>query len=94
MASAELYASLHLIPDNHANIPPLSFLQTGCPSAAQPTASKHCSPNGISIGSAICGRFTVMNDTQMDRYTDRPHQRHNFGLKSGGTKLDAEGAED
>jgi len=25
VASAELYASLHLIPDNHANIPPLSF---------------------------------------------------------------------
>ena len=25
MASAGLYASLHLIPDNHANIPPLSF---------------------------------------------------------------------
>jgi len=29
---AGLYASLHLIPDNHANIPPLSFLQAGCPS--------------------------------------------------------------
>jgi len=32
MASAGLYASLHLIPDNHANIPPLNFLQAGCPS--------------------------------------------------------------
>ena len=32
MASAGLYASLHLIPDNHTNIPPLSFLQAGCPS--------------------------------------------------------------
>ena len=32
MASAGPYASLHLIPDNHANIPPLSFLQAGCPS--------------------------------------------------------------
>jgi len=32
VASAGLYASLHLIPDNHANIPPLSFLQAGCPS--------------------------------------------------------------
>ena len=31
VASAGLYASLHLIPDNHANIPPLSFLQAGCP---------------------------------------------------------------
>jgi len=30
--------SLHLIPDNHANIPPLSFLQTGCPSC-RPTNS-------------------------------------------------------
>jgi len=27
--------------DNHANIPPLSFLQAGCPSCPQPTASKH-----------------------------------------------------
>jgi len=32
VASAGLYASLHLIPDNHTNIPPLSFLQAGCPS--------------------------------------------------------------
>jgi len=30
--------SLHLIPDNHANIPPLRFLQTGCPSC-RPTNS-------------------------------------------------------
>jgi len=38
VASAGLCASLHLIPDNHANIPPLSFLQTGCPSC-RPTNS-------------------------------------------------------
>ena len=38
MASAGPYASLHLIPDNHANIPPLSFLQAGCPSC-RPTNS-------------------------------------------------------
>jgi len=38
VASAGLYASLHLIPDNHANIPPLSFLQAGCPSC-HPTNS-------------------------------------------------------
>jgi len=38
VASAGLYASLHLIPDNHANIPPLSFLQAGCPSCC-PTNS-------------------------------------------------------
>ena len=31
-------ASLHLIPDNHANILPLSFLQAGCPSC-RPTNS-------------------------------------------------------
>jgi len=35
---AGLYASLHLIQDNHANIPPLSFLQAGCPSC-HPTNS-------------------------------------------------------
>jgi len=38
VASAGLYASLHLIPDTHANIPPLSFLQAGCPSCC-PTNS-------------------------------------------------------
>jgi len=38
VASAGLYASLHLIPDNHANIPPLGFLQAGCPSC-RPTNS-------------------------------------------------------
>jgi len=30
--------SLHLVPDNHANIPPLSFLQAECPSC-RPTNS-------------------------------------------------------
>jgi len=38
VASAGPYASLHLIPDNHTNIPPLSFLQAGCPSC-HPTNS-------------------------------------------------------
>jgi len=38
VASAGLYASLHLIPDNHTNIPPLSFLQAGC-SSCRPTNS-------------------------------------------------------
>jgi len=39
VASAGPYASLHLIPDNHDdNIPPLSFLQAGCPSC-HPTNS-------------------------------------------------------
>jgi len=38
VASAGLYASLHLIPDNHANILPLNFLQAGCPSC-RPTNS-------------------------------------------------------
>jgi len=38
VASAGLYASLNLISDNHANIPPLSFLQAGCPSC-RPTNS-------------------------------------------------------
>jgi len=38
VASVGLYASLHLIPDSHANIPPLSFLQAGCPSC-RPTNS-------------------------------------------------------
>jgi len=41
VVSAVLYASLHLIPDNHANIPPLSFYRPDALPAAQPTASKH-----------------------------------------------------
>ena len=36
-----LYASLHLTPDNHTNIPPLSFYRPDALPAAQPTASKH-----------------------------------------------------
>ena len=34
-------ASLHLIPDNHANIPPSVFYRPDALPAAQPTASKH-----------------------------------------------------
>jgi len=30
-----------LLTDNHASTSPLSFLQAGCPSAAQPTVSKY-----------------------------------------------------
>ena len=41
VASAGLYASLHFIPDNHANIPPLSFYRPDALPATQPTASKH-----------------------------------------------------
>jgi len=49
VASAGQYASLHFIPDNHANnnIPPLSFLQAGCPSCRhqqrQSTEGDYCS---------------------------------------------------
>jgi len=46
VASAGPYASLHLIPDNHANIPPLSFLQAGCPSC-RPTNSVKINPQLI-----------------------------------------------
>jgi len=39
VASAGPYARLHLLQtDNHASAPPLSFLQTGCPSC-RPTNS-------------------------------------------------------
>jgi len=38
VASAGPYANRHLTPDNHANIPPLSFLQARCPSC-RPTNS-------------------------------------------------------
>jgi len=37
-----IYASLHLIPNDYANIPPLSFYRPDALPAAQPTASKHC----------------------------------------------------
>jgi len=35
VASAGQYASLHLIPDNHANIPPLSFYRPDALPATQ-----------------------------------------------------------
>jgi len=40
VASAGLYAILHLIPDNHPNIPPLSFLQAGYPSCRSTNSVK------------------------------------------------------
>ena len=43
VASAGLYASLHPIPDNHANIPPLGFYRPDALPDAQPTVSKHWS---------------------------------------------------
>ena len=49
VASAGLYASLHLIPDNHANIPPLSFLQAGCPSC--------CPTNSVKALKATINQF-------------------------------------
>jgi len=39
--------SLHLIPDNHANIPPLSFLQAGCPSCRPTNSVKALKANWI-----------------------------------------------
>jgi len=52
VASAGYMQSLHLIPDNHANIPPLSFLQAGCPS---------CHPtNSVK---ALKAKFTKLNDS-------------------------------
>jgi len=55
VASAGLYASLHLIPDNHANIPPLSFLQAGCPSCCPTNSVKalkviQSTEGGTSVG--------------------------------------------
>jgi len=42
VASAGPYASLHLIPDNHTIITPLSFFyRPDALPVAQPTASKH-----------------------------------------------------
>jgi len=42
---AGLYASPHLIPDNHVNIPPLSFLQAGCPSCCPTNSVKALKAN-------------------------------------------------
>jgi len=40
VASAGLYASLHLASENHTSTPPLSFCRPDALPAAQPTASK------------------------------------------------------
>jgi len=45
VASAGLYASLHLIPDNHANIPRLSFFTGRMPFL--PTNQQRQSTEGI-----------------------------------------------
>jgi len=37
-SAGDVFANLHLAPDNHASIPPLSFLQARCPSC-RPTNS-------------------------------------------------------
>jgi len=37
--------NLHLIPDNHANIPPLSFLQARCPSCCPTNSIKALKAN-------------------------------------------------
>jgi len=47
MASAVLYASLHLIPDNHANIPPLSFFAGQMPFL--PPNQQRQSTEGITV---------------------------------------------
>jgi len=46
---------LHLTPDNHANIPPLSFYRPDAFPVAQPTASKHC----------VIKKTTVFNITRL-----------------------------
>jgi len=50
VASAVLYASLHLIPDNHTNIPPLSFLQARCPSGCPTNSVKALTANQSTEG--------------------------------------------
>jgi len=56
VASAGLYASLRLIPDNHANIPPLSFLQAGCPSC-RPTNSVNCMSSSSICCQILCSKI-------------------------------------
>jgi len=56
VASAGLYASLHLIPDNHANIRPLSFLQAGCPSCHPTNSVKALKANNNLRKYSFCSR--------------------------------------
>jgi len=49
VASAGLYASLHLIPDNDANIPSLRFLQAGCPSCHPTNSVKALKENTVDV---------------------------------------------
>jgi len=61
VASAGPYASLHLAPDRyHASIPPLSFLQTGCPSCCPTNSVKalkadHPEKKTYSTGAELAG---------------------------------------
>jgi len=54
--------SLHLIPDNHANIPPLSFLQAGCPSCC-PTNSVKALKETLQV----CDKQEQINDSNNRR---------------------------
>jgi len=67
VASAGPYASLRLIPDNHANIPPLSFLQAGCPSC-HPTNSVKALKENHTTGSRNIKLEVVFKVQKMARY--------------------------
>ena len=68
VASAGLYTSLHFIPDNHANIPPLSFYRLDALPAAQPTASKHWRQKLLTLLTVIClSVVAVLNRQQLGR---------------------------
>ena len=58
VASAGLYASLHLIPDNHTDIPPLSFLQAECPSCRS-TNSVKAHPTDVDDADAEVRRWSA-----------------------------------
>jgi len=69
VASAGLYTSLHLVPDNHPNIPPLSFLQAGCPSYHPTNSVKALKGNvATNISSILYKNHTLKTATSESLY--------------------------
>jgi len=67
VASAGPYASLHLIPDNHANIPPLSFLQAGCPSCRLANSIKALKATNTTMEVDGVNRTSVENTVKITK---------------------------
>ena len=65
VASAGPYASLHLLQtDDHASIPPLSFLQAGCPSCRPTNSVKALKAQSVDNNNKVI-KINFINNVQL-----------------------------